>query len=34
VVVVVWSAVAVAVRGHVPESGISERDYLPIAATV
>jgi len=32
VVVVVWSAVAVAVRGRVPESGITERDYLPTAA--
>ena len=34
VVVVVWSAVAVAVRGRVPETGITERDYLPTAATV
>jgi hypothetical protein len=32
VVVVVWSAIALAVRGRVPESGISERDYLPTTA--
>lgn len=34
VVMVVWSALAAAVRGHVPESGVSERDYLPMAAAV
>ena len=34
VVVVVWSAVAVASAQARPESGISERDYLPNAAAV
>jgi hypothetical protein len=33
IVVVVGSAVAVAVRGRAPESGIRERDYLPAVAT-
>ncbi len=32
VVVVAWSAVAAAVRGGVPDSDISERDYLPAVA--
>ena len=32
IVVLVWSAVAAAVRRRAPESGISERDYQPAAA--
>lgn len=32
IVVVAWSAVAAAVRGRAPASGVSEADYLPHAA--